>query len=234
MADSDSRPYVSLPDFGVESALWHGFGTRRLDWSGLAAEGNWRGLHIVALDQRHGDRVVVVDSLPENPREADALVTAHPGFLLVIQTADCLPVLLTDPQVGVVAAVHCGWRGTSLGILGTVVRCLVDDLGCRIENLQAALGPCIEGPCYEVGRDVRNAFAAEGYHARFFRENPIRQGKYLFDLRGANRHQLQQAGLTASQIFSVDSCTRCEKSLYSYRRDANQAGRLLNFIGRLP
>lgn len=229
-----SDPYVSIPAFAAPGSLWHGFGTRRLGWADLAAEGERRGLRIVSLNQQHGDHVVLVEAPPDKPREGDALVTTRPGYLLVIQTADCLPVLLADPEAGVVAAVHCGWRGTRLRILNTVVRYLLDDLGCRIGSLQAALGPCIAGSCYEVGRDVRELFADERHPLRFFKESPSLRDKYFFDLKGANRHHLLEAGLAASQIFSVNYCTHCEKYLYSYRRDANEAGRLLNFIGRIP
>lgn len=233
MAALDSDLYVSIPAFAAEASLWHGFGTCSLSWPELTAEADRRGLSVVSLSQQHGDRVIDVPAPPRRPLAGDALVTARPGFLLVIQTADCLPVLLTDPRAGVVAAVHCGWRGTRLRILNSVVRNMVDNLDCRIERLQAALGPCITGSCYEVGQDVRDIFADEGHPPRFFKKIPDRRGKYHFDLQGVNRHHLCEAGLTESQIFSINYCTHCEKSLYSYRRDENEAGRLLNFIGRL-
>jgi len=234
MAPSDSAHTLAVPPFARGEAIWYGFGTRKLTWSGLKAQAARRGLIPVSLQQQHGDRLVRVEAAEDFPCPGDGLFTDRSGFLLVIKTADCLPVLLAEPQAGVVAAVHCGWRGTSQRILWKAVRFLKEKLGCRAERMQAALGPCIAASCYEVGREVLEAFAGEGMSPELFKERAERPDKVLFDLREANRRQLREAGVPGGHIFSLSGCTHCQKNLYSYRRDAQEAGRLLNFIGRIP
>jgi copper oxidase (laccase) domain-containing protein len=95
------------------------------------------------------------------------------------------------------------------------------------------MGPCIDKSCYEVGKDVRDKFEIKGLHSGVFDSHPINKEKYLFDLRGANRAQILAMGVPEDNIFSVDVCTHCEKDLFSYRRDRDHAGRLINFIGLL-
>ncbi len=225
--------YHSLPEFVDGSEIWHGFGTRGLSLPVLEAQAARRGMRSVFLDQKHSDVAHILTGFPRgDPEAGDALVTDRRGILLVIRTADCLPVLLSDSKRGVVAAVHCGWRGTGLEILRKVVRSLQERFGSAASDLTAALGPCIAPACYEVGEDVRRTFADRGYPTDVILPLRDTPGKYLFDLRTANLHQLRGAGLREANIFPISCCTHCEKNLYSYRRDAHKAGRLLNFIGR--
>ena len=227
--------FCSSPEFASELEVWHGFGTRELSLPVLEKEAAQRGMCSVFLDQKHSDSTHILTGLPpEGPLAGDAMMSDRRGILLVIRTADCLPVLLSDRKRGVVAAVHCGWRGTAMGILRNVVRSLHKEFGSIPEDLTAALGPCIAQACYEVDEDVRSAFARRGYPADVLRPLRDTPGKHLFDLRAANRFQLSRAGLKEANIFSFSCCTHCEKNLYSYRRDAQKAGRLLNFIGRRP
>jgi copper oxidase (laccase) domain-containing protein len=93
------------------------------------------------------------------------------------------------------------------------------------------LGPCIASECYEVGEDVRSAFAAKGFPGSLFRERSGRPGHYLFDLREANRTSLVAAGLSPSNIVSDAACTHCEPRLLSFRRDRNKDARMASFIG---
>ncbi len=91
-----------------------------------------------------------------------------PGLLLIIKTADCLPVLLVDESRRVIAAVHCGWSGTLQLVLEKVVLGMMERYGCRNADLLAGFGPCIGGDCYEVGEDVRRGFAGAGFPAELF------------------------------------------------------------------
>jgi hypothetical protein len=93
------------------------------------------------------------------------------------------------------------------------------------------LGPSIEQKCYEVGDDVKISFKNQKTVSRFFGTHPKREGKYFFDLKGMNRSQLLDVGVEDKNIYSVDLCTKCEKNYFSYRRDKNESGRLINFIG---
>lgn len=185
---------------------------------------------LLLLRQVHGATVRAAPWADERP-EGDASVCAAPGFLLGIETADCLPLLLVDPRRRAVAAVHAGWRGTVAG----VARAAVDDLvagGSRRGDLAVALGPAIGACCYEVGEELRAPFeAAFGEaSAAFFVPGP--RGRAHLDVRAANALQLERAGLRPERLHHVRDCTRCRADLYpSYRRDGAGAGRMISFIG---
>ena len=92
------------------------------------------------------------------PEEADALL-ARPGQAVGVFTADCVPILLVDPEARLVAAVHAGWRGTLAGVVGAAVAELLR-AGAKAESLRAALGPRIGACCYVVGEELAQRFAA--------------------------------------------------------------------------
>jgi YfiH family protein len=210
--------------------LVHGFGTREFSEVDLGVFAVARGFHPVLLDQIHSDIVHIVAGGPAGRPPGDALITEKTGLLLVIKTADCLPILLADRKRRVVAAVHAGWRGTRSRIVERAVRIMTDRFGVPSSDLLAAGGPCIGPSCYEVGEDVRREFFESGFPAELFAPTG-RPGKYLFDLPGANSLQLRIAGVPPEQIVLGDACTHCEPGLYSYRRDRNTSDRLFSFIG---
>jgi YfiH family protein len=210
--------------------LVHGFEQRRPDGEAesrdqtrarvsraLAPQGR-----LLLLKQVHGCRV---ERAPwEGWPEADASVAERAGLLLGIETADCLPVLIVDPQRRVVAAAHAGWRGTAAAVARAAVEALRAG-GSRPSDLVAALGPGIGPCCYEVGDELRPVFAPE-----FFR--PGARGRPHLDVRAANRRQLEEAGMRPDHIHGVDDCTSCRPDLYySYRRDGRGAGRMVSFVG---
>ncbi len=227
---------ATVPALLAIPRLVHGFG-RRAPGSfpetreetarrvGASLDGGGR---LLLLLQVHG---AVVASAPWNGTpEADACVATEPGLVLGIQTADCLPVLLVDPQRGFVAAAHAGWRGTAAGVTRHAVRELVAR-GSRPSDLEAALGPGIGPCCYEVGDELREAFGAEG--AAFFRAGP--SGRPHLDVRAANVRQLLDEGLKAEAIHHLPDCTHCHPDLYhSYRRDGVGSGRMISFVGFRP
>lgn len=169
--------------------------------------------------------------------EADGIITAEPGVLLGIQTADCIPVLLADRRRRAVAALHAGWRGTLKRIVEVGVRRMRKEYGSQPEDLVAAIGPGIGQCCYRVGEEVRGAFAAQfSYAAELFRETDGHEGrKPHLDLAEANRRQLLAVGLAASEISVVGECTSCRIDRYfSYRAERGCTGRMLSVIGIRP
>ena len=130
----------------------------------------------------------------------------------MVLTADCLPIAIAGP--GVVAMVHAGWRGLADGIVAEGVRA-VRELGAD-GPLEAAIGPGAGGCCYEVGEEVREAFAEHG--------EGVRHGRNI-DLKAIAREQLDQAGVAA--VHDVGLCTICsDPSLFfSHRRDHGITGR---------
>jgi len=224
---------TALPALARIPGLVHGFGLRapgpapesRAETTRRVAAGLVGVGRLLLMQQVHGTTVALApwDAAPE----ADAAVASAPGLVLGIQTADCLPVLLVDPERGLVAAAHAGWRGSAAGVTRHAVRALVAS-GSRPGALVAALGPAIGPCCYEVGEELREAFGAEA--ARFFR--PGANGRPHLDLRAANLHQLLDEGLQPAAIHQLPDCTRCRADLYhSYRRDGRGAGRMISVVG---
>jgi polyphenol oxidase len=187
----------------------HGFGTRH---SAITQDA------MASLKQIHSD-ISFVAAAAGCLGEGDALLSAEPGVTVSIRTADCLPILLADPKTGAVAAVHAGWRGTAAGIVESTVQRMVAELGARRESLLAAIGPGIGACCYEVGLDVA------------LKLGETQAGKV--DLAEINRRQLVRAGVR--EIDVVSPCTFCNPDeFFSYRREAEQAGRMISFVQVTP
>ncbi|MFK7602540.1 peptidoglycan editing factor PgeF [Deinococcus sp. SM5_A1] len=175
------------------------------------------------LDQVHGTEVVTVTG--PGVWTGDALITATPGVLLAIGTADCYPLLLEDAQAGVIGAAHAGWKGTLGRIAEKTVRAMCE-LGARPERIRAAVGPGICGERYGVGVEVAAQFtqAGLGDFVLTGEEQPH------LDLAGANRAVLLGAGLSEDNIWLSGRCST-ETDFYSYRRDAGKTGRMWAVIG---
>ncbi len=146
----------------------------------------------------------------------DALITNRRGIALMVLTADCVPVLLYDSATHSAAAIHAGWRGTANGIVGLTVKKMADVFGTKPENLMAAIGPCIGACCFEVGDDVTG-------HFKQWPDTILHRSEWPrphIDLVLANRLQLEQAGVPASNIESSGECTKCgPNGLFSHRRN---------------
>jgi YfiH family protein len=200
----------------------HGFGSRHATL--------WRGdPRVVALHQIHSAICFVADGRPGHIGEGDALVTAVPGALLTVRTADCIPVLLADERRRVVAAVHAGWRGTLQDVVGVAIRSMRERFSSRPEDLRAAIGPGIGACCYEVGREVAVQFK------ELFPERDDLDGGTKLDLAEANRRRLLAAGVPAARISIAGLCTCCRpEEFHSYRRDGTRAGRLISAIRICP
>jgi hypothetical protein len=228
----DRRPCLTLPRLERIPRLAHGFGKAgwsEADFLDFAAS---KALRPVIMKQVHSDVVHRLDTIPVNKPEGDALMTNLPGLLLVVRTADCLPVFLVDEENRAVAAVHCGWRGTEKRVLEKAVRAMENAYGSKPGRLLAALGPCIGPACYEVGPEVRAGYLRAGFPARVFCAAPGRAGKHLLDLRAANVWLLGSLGLEKARILnSGPVCAHCDPTLLSYRRAPRESRRMYNFIG---
>ncbi|WP_333828506.1 peptidoglycan editing factor PgeF [Pararhodobacter sp.] len=239
------------------SPLRHGFFTRR----GGASSGVYQGLNcgggsgdqteIVAINrarvaqamevppgallgvhQVHSAEVVCVSSPDSHTgARADAMVTDQPGIALSVLTADCMPVLLADPEAGVIGAVHAGWRGALDGVLEATLAAM-EGLGAERAEISAVIGPCISQRAYEVGPEFLERFLAEdpGYNWFFINGEGDR---YLFDLPGFGLHRLREAGVGHAEW--TRHCTYAQADqFYSYRRSVHAGeadyGRLISAI----
>jgi polyphenol oxidase len=190
----------------------------------------------------------------------DATMTAEAGILLGVRIADCLPVLLVDPQKRVVAAVHAGWRGALARIIEKTVGDMRRAFGSDPRRIVAVLGPCIRACCFEVGEEVVEAF--HGRFARadeFFRPLPPGPGAagdrgaipFLssyppghgpehvpaahLDLVAVAQDQLADAGVKPSSVLVADYCTSCRTDLFfSHRKEGGCTGRQMAVIGIHP
>lgn len=220
-------------------------------------------LQPVTLHQIHSDIPHRVDATLAESKDApqgDALFTREPGFLLAVQTADCIPILLADTRLRAVAAVHAGWRGTLRRIAAKTLGRMQMEFGTRPEDVIAALGPGIGCCCYEVGEDVAREFNAQFPQAREWFDGPfdaLASGesdpnwlpwltmkppghappplRVNLDLHAANRAILADAGVPPAQIYVADYCTACRTDLFfSYRRESatgRPTGRMMAAIG---
>jgi YfiH family protein len=188
------------------------------------------------VSQVHGDRVqqargaaperAVGAGVPPTEGEADGLWTETAGDWVAVSTADCVPILLVDPQGRRVAAVHSGWRGTEAHIAARAVEALAAR-GTRAEQLLAAVGPCIQACCYEVSSELGDRFTA-----RFGAQVVSRgEGRVRLDLGRAVRQTLEGAGLLPQHVDVLPHCTACDpQRFFSHRRDAGRTGRHLSFV----
>jgi YfiH family protein len=223
--------FLTIPRLDQIPYLVHGFGAGKWKDADFRKPPEWSGFSLLFLNQVHSDTIRFIDRIPEKTLSGDAMVTNIPGLLLIIRTADCLPVLIVDESQKVITAVHCGWRGTSKRVVHKAIQGMVDRYGCHASSFLVALGPCIGSECYEVGEDVLQAFEKEGLSTESFRAHPSKKKKYLFDLKGENLSQMMSLGIEKENIHCADGCTHCDESLPSYRRDRDKSGRMLSFIG---
>jgi polyphenol oxidase len=160
--------------------------------------------------------------------EYDALATDRAGAALVVQTADCVPILLASATHGAVGAAHAGWRGSARNVAAAAVEAL-GSLGADPSGLSAWIGPSIGSCCYEVGGEVAAQFAGD-----FVRAGCGGAGKYRLDLRAVNAAQLAAAGVPRESIAVHPACTLCGGAKFaSWRRDGALAGRMIALIARL-
>jgi YfiH family protein len=210
---------------------------------------------LVTLRQVHSDVVRFVDSPADAQLVGDGLITSTPGLLLGIQTADCLPVILVDPKRRAVGVFHAGWRGTVKRIVEKGVGEMRRRFRSQPRDLKAAIGPGIQGCCYEVGGEVREQFESQfAYAEKLFREveqrDPVREKypmlfltarapghsvlpkKIFLDLVEANRQQLLEAGVPPKSIEASPLCTNCRPDLlFSYRAEKGKTGRMMAVVG---
>jgi YfiH family protein len=155
---------------------------------------------------------------------ADVIVTTARALPIAISTADCLALVLHDPEGGVLVVAHAGWRGTVKGVAAVAARLLVS-AGGSPDRTHVAISPSIGPCCYEVDRAVVDPLRAAFPGADTWLA-PRGSGKWMLDLWTANQAQLTATGIAAARILNPRLCTACRPDLFfSYRR--RNLGRLV-------
>lgn len=173
---------------------------------------------VVTLYQVHGATALTVSTPQDRTRlpKADAVVSKTPGLAIGVLTADCTPVLFADPQAGVAAAAHAGWRGAVGGILESAIA-EMERQGANRSNIRAAIGPTISPKIYEVGPEFEAELLKIDPGNEGFFHAPAPGARVHFDLPGFVASRLARAGLT-----NVETCAPCtyenESQFFSYRR----------------
>jgi polyphenol oxidase len=181
------------------------------------------GTALMTLYQIHSPDVVTVTApFPDDARpQADAMVTATPGLLLGVLTADCAPVLFADTEASVIGAAHAGWKGAIGGVTDATIAAM-EKLGAKRERIAAAIGPCIARASYEVDASFLSRFTeVDPENERFFADGK-RSGHHQFDLEAYVAHRLARAGITKVAALGLDTYSLADR-YYSFRR-ATHAG----------
>jgi len=240
-----TSPSLTIPGLQSAGRILHAFTTRENGLGarsgGLKSPGDWdsvarafciRPERLVTVNQVHGDAIAAVHEKNFNAvktLQADALITDAPGLALGVETADCVPLLLFDPGLPAVAAVHAGWRSTVQKIVQKTVQAMQRDFGADISRMVAAIGPAIGPECYEVDEPVMGPVQAA---FSFWQDaaTPRNAGRYSLDLVKLNRLELLRIGLKADRIHSLGLCTACRKDLFYSFRAEGRTGRMLSAI----
>lgn len=187
--------------------------------------------------QTHEDKVLVIDeaflSLSNEEQllqlsGIDALITNRKDVCIGVTTADCVPILLFDPEKKVLASIHAGWKGTVQRIAKKVALKMIDQYGCNSQNILAGIAPSISPEIFEVGDEVGKAFTDKGFDLSSISFRNQHTGKLHIDLWEANRLQLVDAGLLPKNIEVAGMCTYKDADLFfSARRQTIHSGRMV-------
>jgi len=203
---------------------------RRRFLSHLVGESPFR---LVTVRQFHSNVAAVISNTnPAATQDADGMMTQVHGMVLGILTADCIPVLVADPQRRVVAAFHAGWRGTVTRVVELGIEKMRREFGSNPNHLVAAIGPGIRSCCYVVGEEVIGRFGSEFGYADALVSTKVNGLGFYLDLVQANRRQLLDAGVQPESIDLIGDCTSCRADIFfSHRQSGGRAGRMMAAIG---
>jgi polyphenol oxidase len=176
---------------------------------------------LIGPKQAHTAKALIVTAAwkPGEAPEADAVVTNVRGLAVSVLTADCAPILLADPEAGVIAAVHAGWKGAKGGVIESAIAAM-ESLGARPAHISAAIGPAISQAAYEVSPEFKAAFLAGGEaNGRYFTQPA--GGRPHFNLPAYVRDRLLSKSI--ANIQDIGACTyENESLLFSYRRSVHR------------
>ena len=183
----------------------------------IAAHFGMQQHDMATVRQSVSDIAVWVEAPTWFETAADAMATNNPDILLGIKTADCAPVLLADYQNGVIGAAHAGWRGAYKGVIENTVALMVAH-GSKVQNIAAAVGPCMQQKSFEVKADMRDVLLAQNAdYARFFTTQDGQN--FYFNLSGFAAEKLRDLGIENIDVSPID--TYSDSGYFSFRRNTH-------------
>ena len=206
------------------------------EWEAVAGTLRVTADRLLMVKQVHGTHAAVArrgNTDAWSRPQADIIISDDPAIAIAVRVADCAPVLLFDPRLNVVGAVHAGWRGAAADAAGAGVRAMTREFKTRPADIVAAIGPCLRDCCGEVGPEVVEAFRGGGADARAIEAwfQPGKDDRSMLDVERVNHDQLERAGVHPDNIVASGLCTKTHQArLHSYRAHGQAAGRLLAAI----
>jgi YfiH family protein len=174
---------------------------------------------VISVNSANGDNIAIVSKEDRGNfiHNTDGLITNDRNVYLSITIADCLPIVIFDPQKEVISLIHCGWKGLEKKIIGKAIKKMKESFSVNPEELLAGIGPGIGGCHFEVKEDFLVKFKS-------FPEAIIKKdGKSYLDLKLIAKRQLKQAGIKPGNIYVSPVCTYCQADRYfSYRKDESK------------
>ena len=174
------------------------------------------------IKQCHSDKVF---EYSHKIHDGDALYTGDRKIAVGVFTADCVPVLIYDKKLKLVAAVHSGWRGTYDRITTKTINQLIKEKGSGVEDLVIYIGPHIHHCCYEISNELKSKFLSSGVSEKAFIGNNLSLSLII-------KEDLMEMGISHENIYEADFCTKCSNKIrfHSYRRDKELSGRNFSFV----
>lgn len=180
------------------------------------------------LQQIHSDKAYIYKKGYENIKdeEGDAIITREESVAVGVFTADCVPIIIVNEESKIVAAVHSGWKGTFNSIVVNTINKMEIESSMNIDNTKVYIGPHIRQCCYEISEELKEKFIS----STGIEEDVLFKGRNL-SMEECILRDLRNVGIKENNIFSLDLCTHCEKSvkLHSYRGTNGTYGRLFSF-----
>lgn len=175
---------------------------------------------IIKQKQIHTDNILFINN-QNDCGESDGMFTNQRNYCLSVSIADCVAILIYDIKNNVIAAVHSGWKGTKLNIIGKTIEKLQSQFNSRVTDLLFYISPSASVENYEVGKEFLNYFPKYVI---------LKNGKYYFDNKSAVLDQILNKNIDLRQIEISDLDTISNENLHSFRRDKNKSGRMAAFV----
>ncbi len=170
---------------------------------------------ICTAKQIHSANISIVENNKYFYDETDALISNIENSIMLLNFADCVPIILYSPKDNVGAIIHAGWRGTALNIAFLSAEKMIDNFNIKPSNIIALIGPSIGKCCFETDYDVFDKLILDRLDKSLYIE---KNGKYYIDLKLLNKNQLVKAGI--QNIDICDYCTCCMSDIFfSYRKE---------------